>query len=65
MKDAVLAVDFSVGQSHEVEDLLRNAKRKSWPEYERLKQIWREAHPEATPQQYGAAMRRLSFGLGL
>lgn len=36
-----------------------------WQRYERAKQSWTEANPDATPAEYTAAMRRISQECGV
>ena len=36
----------------------------NWAEYERRKAEWVAAHPDATPAEYEAAMRRIAMELG-
>ena len=37
----------------------------SWPAYEAAKRAWVAAHPDATPAQYGRAMRAIAKRLGV
>lgn len=39
--------------------------RSSWHAYEAAKAAWIAAHPNATPAEYEAAMRRIARRLGL
>lgn len=37
----------------------------SWQAYEAAKRAWIAAHPDATPEQYDAAMREIAARLGV
>jgi hypothetical protein len=58
------AIRFSK-QRADVRELTKGAQGASWSEYEALKAQWRERNPDATPQEYGAAMRYMTTRLGL
>lgn len=40
-------------------------ERTAWLEYERQKADWVRAHPEASPQEYQAAMKRIAQECGI
>lgn len=37
----------------------------SWQAYEAAKRAWIDAHPDATPEQYDAAMRAIAKRMGV
>lgn len=34
-------------------------------QYEQFKEMWRVSHPEATPEEYAAAMERIAREIGI
>jgi len=48
-----------------VNAILQTLAVRGWDEYERRKQEWIRAHPEATPVEYTAAMLRIAAECGV
>jgi hypothetical protein len=51
--------------AHRFLTLKGGKKMYSYAEYERKKADWVQANPEATPQEYQAAMRRIALECGV
>lgn len=64
-RDSLPIADRQTRQKQTVDELIAATSGRSWSHYELLKRRWRLAHPDASPQEYGGAMRRLSHRLGL